>query len=73
MIVYRKPLQILQTSVVTNYTHILSYTGNSDMLSYIVVTRSTFTQLNIFNNVTALAALSNGASPNKTLDDGMQL
>jgi hypothetical protein len=42
LIVYRKPLQILQTSVVTNYTQILSYATNSDALSYIVITRSTF-------------------------------
>jgi len=39
------------------------------MLSYIVITKSTFIQLNLFTNITALAALSNGASPNKTLDD----
>jgi len=60
----------LQTAVITNFTQIFSYTTNSDMLSYIVITKSTFSQLNIFTNVTALAALANGASPNKTLNDG---
>jgi hypothetical protein len=38
-----------------------------------VITRSTFNQLNIFTNVTAIAALSSGATPNQTLDDGKQL
>lgn len=66
MIVYRKPLLMVESKSLTNYTNIYSFTGNSEKTAYIAITWSNFIQLNLFNNVTALASYG-GKSPNRTL------
>lgn len=68
MIVYRKPPFIPQRLSFANYTHALSYTGNSDTGSYITIDQSTFTQMNVFTNVTSIAAFG-GITPIRTLAD----
>lgn len=60
-------MQVFEKLALTNYTHIFGLTGNSDSGSYIIITGSTFVQMNIFTNVTALATYNAGVTPNKTL------
>ena len=72
MILYRKPFLVPAThSSFTNYTHLYSFTGNSDSGSYITVVKTNFIQLNIFNNITAIAAYG-GIIPLRTLSQANQ-
>jgi hypothetical protein len=67
LIVHRKPLFIPQKTSLINYTHIfMTPKTNQDKTSFITIASSTFTALNMYTNVTALATYG-GTTPNKTL------